>query len=51
MAVTVAEAYDKPPAKMVGAQLLKFCGKYELNRIAEQPDRFAEFLNAGLPDL
>lgn len=50
MAVAVANAYAKPSAKMVGAHLLKFCGKWELNRIADYPDSYAEFMNAGLPD-
>ena len=51
MDIALANAYMKPPAKMVGAHLLKFCGKYELNNIAQFPDRYAEFMNAGLPDL
>lgn len=51
MDIALANAYMKPPAKMVGAHLLKFCGKYELNNIAKFPDRYAEFMNAGLPDL
>jgi 5'-3' exonuclease len=50
MAIAVANAYSKPAAKMVGAQLLKFCGKWELNNIAKYPDGYAEFMNAGLPD-
>jgi len=51
MDISLANAYMKPPAKMVGAQLLKFCGKYELANIAKYPDNYAEFLNAGLPEL
>ena len=50
MALAVVGAYAKPPAKMVGAHLLKFCGTYELNRISEHPDQIANFLNAGLPN-
>jgi len=34
---------------MVGAQFLKFCGKYELNRLSEQSQSFAEFLGAEYP--
>ena len=51
MDLALANSYMKPPAKMVGAQLLKFCGKYELNNIAKYPDGYADFMNAGLPDL
>ena len=32
---------------MVGAKFLKFCGKYELNRLAEDATKFAECLNKG----
>lgn len=32
---------------MVGAKFLKFCGKYELNRLAEDATKFAEWLNKG----
>lgn len=35
---------------MIGAQFLKFCGKYELNRISEHATSFAEFLSAGYPE-
>jgi 5'-3' exonuclease len=31
---------------MIGAQLLKFCGKYDLKRIGDQAERFVEFLQA-----
>jgi hypothetical protein len=30
----------------VGAQLLKFCGKYDLARISESAERYAEFLQS-----
>lgn len=30
---------------MVGVQFMKFCGKYELNKISEQADTFAKWLN------
>jgi len=35
---------------MVGAQFLKFCGKYELNRLSEQSQSFSEFLSAEYPE-
>lgn len=31
---------------MIGAQLLKFCGKYDLKRIGDQAESFARFLQA-----
>mgnify|MGYP003341821361 CR=1 FL=1 len=34
---------------MIGAQFLKFCGRYELSRISEQANSFADFLSAGYP--
>ena len=34
---------------MVGAQFLKFCGKYDLKRISDNAQSFAEFLSAGYP--
>lgn len=51
MDLAVANAYSKPAAKMVGAYLLKLCGKYDLANIAKYPEKYAEFLNAGLPEL
>jgi len=35
---------------MVGAKFLKFCGKYELNRLSDNADKIAECLNASYPD-
>jgi hypothetical protein len=40
-------ALDRP---MIGAQFLKFCGKYELNRVSEHATSFAEWLSAGYPE-
>jgi 5'-3' exonuclease len=34
-------------SKMVGANFLKFCGKYELKRISDQVERYVEFLQAA----
>jgi 5'-3' exonuclease len=34
---------------MVGAQFLKFCGKYELNKLSENSSTIGEILNAGYP--
>ena len=33
----------------VGAKFLKFCGKYELNRIADSAQQYAELLGAAYP--
>jgi 5'-3' exonuclease len=33
--------------KMVGAKFLKFCGKYELKRIADDATKYAEWLQRG----
>lgn len=35
---------------MVGAQFLKFCGKYDLVKMSEQADGFVRFLQASYPD-
>jgi 5'-3' exonuclease len=32
---------------MIGAQFLKFCGKYELNKLSENASSFAEFLSSS----
>ena len=41
---TNAVAKDRP---MIGAQFLKFCGKYELVRLSEQASSFGTFLSAS----
>ena len=46
---TIAENAVKKNRPMVGAQFLKFCGKYELNRLSENSTQFAEFLSAEYP--
>lgn len=37
---------NKHFVKMVGAKFMKFCGKYELNKLSEDATRYAEWLNA-----
>ena len=44
---TIREQMDTKTNKMVGAKFLKFCGKYELNRIAEDVTKYAEWLQSG----
>lgn len=50
IATTIAAGSVKLDRPMIGAQFLKFCGKYELNRISEHATSFAEFLSAGYPE-
>ena len=35
---------------MIGAQFLKLCGKYELNRLSEHATQFSDLLSAGYPE-
>jgi hypothetical protein len=35
---------------MVGAQFLKFCGKYDLIKMSEMSDSFVRFLEASYPE-
>lgn len=35
---------------MVGAQFLKFCGKYDLVKMADMADSYVRFLEAGYPE-
>jgi 5'-3' exonuclease len=42
-----AVALNRP---MVGAQFLKFCGKYDLIRMSEQADSYVKFLEASYPE-
>lgn len=46
---TVQTGAVKKTNGMVGAQFLKFCGKYELNRLSEHSSSYAEFLGAEYP--
>lgn len=50
MDIAIANAYDKPAAKMIGAQLLKFCGQWELTRVSDFPDKYTDYMTAKLPD-
>jgi hypothetical protein len=46
---TVKDGAVKRNRPMVGAQFLKFCGKYELNRLSEHSSNYAELLGAEYP--
>ena len=45
----INEQINKKHNTMVGGHFLRFCGKYELNKLAEQAERYADYLNAGYP--
>ena len=49
IAATISEGAVKRSRPMVGAQFLKFCGKYELNRLSEHSSNYAELLSAEYP--
>ena len=46
IAGTIAEASVPKQISQVGTKFLKFCGKYELNRISDQAQQYAELLSA-----
>jgi 5'-3' exonuclease len=50
IAETIAVGAVKRSRPMVGAQFLKFCGKYELNRLSEHSTQYSEFLSAEYPE-
>jgi 5'-3' exonuclease len=49
IAATIAAGAIKLSRPMVGGQFLKFCGKYELNRLSEHATQYSEFLSAEYP--
>jgi 5'-3' exonuclease len=49
IAETIATAAVPLNRSMVGAQFLKFCGKYELNKLSERAQDFSDFLSAQYP--
>lgn len=51
MNMALVEAYEKPAAQAVGVYLLKFCAKYDLQKIADHPENITRMLNAKLPEL
>ena len=46
----IQQRIDKKDNTMVGAKFLKFCGKYELIKVAEQAEKYASFLQARYPE-
>jgi 5'-3' exonuclease len=49
IAETIANAQVAKNLPMVGAQFLKFCGKYDLVKLSENASSMAEWLTAGYP--
>jgi 5'-3' exonuclease len=47
IAETIAANSVAKNRPMIGAQFLKFCGKYELNRLSENATSFSDFLSKG----
>jgi len=47
---TIQENAVQKNKPMIGAQFLKFCGKYDLIKLSESNTSFAEFLSASYPD-
>ena len=49
MATTIANAQVVKNAPMIGAQFLKFCGKYDLVKLSENASNMAEWMMASYP--
>jgi len=50
IAETIAKNSVKLDRPMIGAQFLKFCGKYELVKLSEHANSYSEFLSASYPE-
>ena len=46
IATTIAENSVTKNISQIGTKFLKFCGKYELNRMSENAQQFAEILSS-----
>ena len=44
----ISEAVNKDPVPQVGIHFMKFCAKWNLQRMSEAPNDYAEFLNGQL---
>ena len=49
IAETIAANSQQLNRSMIGAHFLKFCGKYDLVKLSDQSNSFAEFLSASYP--
>jgi 5'-3' exonuclease len=47
----VREAVNKPQVSQVGLHFMKFCAKWNLQRLAENPTEFAAILNTGIKEV
>lgn len=50
LAETVAAAHTAKHVSGVGIHLLKFCGKWDLNRVSDQASEFGKMLNAAITE-
>jgi 5'-3' exonuclease len=50
IAETIASGSVTLNRPMIGAQFLKFCGKYDLVKMSDQADSFVRFLEASYPE-
>ena len=49
MVKTIVEGMKPKDISQIGAKFLKFCGKYDLKRISDNAQQYAEFLSAAYP--
>ena len=49
IAETIATGSVPKNVGQVGTKFLKFCGRYELNKLSEHATQYSEFLSAGYP--
>jgi hypothetical protein len=47
IALTIAEAAQTKNRPMIGAQFLKFCGRFDLQKLSENSQAFAEIFSRG----
>jgi hypothetical protein len=51
IAETIAEGMNVKQKQMIGAQFLKFCGKYNLVKLGDNAAAMAHWMSASYPDL
>ena len=47
----ILQAQNPKHVDQVGIRFMKFCAKYGLNKLSEQPTDHAQYLNAGYPSV
>lgn len=47
----VREAVNKPKVSQVGLHFMKFCAKWNLQRLSDTPTEFADILNTGIKEV